>query len=110
MTNVDKVEQVKAEALQELANMCLKLEAAWANLRRAQNMREEAERELPEKQGKYTNRLLLSEEQVQLAARSYLTSLPTGEVTPLGFCHMLNVHILPSLGYTLMNGLSECTI
>ena len=32
--------------MQELADMRLKLEAAWANLRRAQNMREEAEREL----------------------------------------------------------------
>jgi len=64
----------------------------------------------PEKQGKYTNRSLLSEEQVQLAARSYLTSLPTGEVTPLGFRRMLNECILPSLGYTLTNRLSECTI
>jgi len=33
--DVDKVEQEKAEALQELANVCLKLEAAQANLRRA---------------------------------------------------------------------------
>ena len=44
--DVEEAEWVKAEALQELANMRLKLEAAWANLRRAQNMREEAEREL----------------------------------------------------------------
>jgi len=44
--NMDKVEQKKAEALQELANMHLKLEAAWANLRRARNTREEVKREL----------------------------------------------------------------
>ena len=49
----------------------------------------------PEKQGKYLNRSLLSDKQVQTAARTYLTSLPTGEVTPSRFCHMLNGQILP---------------
>jgi hypothetical protein len=62
----------------------------------------------PQKQGKYTNRSLLSDKQVQMAARTYLMSLPTGEVTPLRFHHMLNKHILPSLEYTLKQGLSEC--
>jgi len=63
----------------------------------------------PEKQGKYLNRSLLSDKQVQTAARTYLTSLPTGEATPSGFRHMLNGQILPSLGYTLKDGLSERT-
>jgi len=44
--DVDKAEQEKAEALQELADVRLKLEAARANLRRARNTREEAKREL----------------------------------------------------------------
>ena len=55
------------------------------------------------------NRSLLSDEQVQAAARTYLTSLPTGEVTLERFCHMLNERIPPSLGYTLTNGLSKHT-
>src|ERR1700730_16817528 len=63
----------------------------------------------PQKRGKYTNRSLLSDEQVQMAARTYLTSLPTGEVTPLRFRRMLNERILPSLRYTLKQGLSERT-
>lgn len=63
----------------------------------------------PEKQGKYMNRSLLSDEQVQTVARTYLTGLPMGEVTPSHFCCMLNECILPSLGYTLTNGLSERT-
>jgi hypothetical protein len=54
------------------------------------------------------NRSLLSDEQVQTAARIYLTGLPTSEVTLSCFCHMLNECILPSLGYTLKDGLSEC--
>ena len=33
--DMDKAEQEKAKALQELADVCLKLEAAQANLRRA---------------------------------------------------------------------------
>ena len=63
----------------------------------------------PKKQGRYLNRSLLSSEQVQMAVRTHLTSLPTGEVTPSCFHHMLNKCILPSLGYTLKNKLSECT-
>ena len=63
----------------------------------------------PEKRGRYLNRSLLSSKQVQMAARTDLTSLPTGEVTPLCFCHMLNKRILLLLGYTLKNKLSECT-
>ena len=64
---------------------------------------------LPEKRGRYLNRSLLSSKQVQMAARTHLTSLPTGEVTPSHFCHMLNKRILMLLGYTLKNELSECT-
>jgi len=64
---------------------------------------------LPKKRGKYMNRSLLSDEQVQTAARTYLTGLPTGEVTPSHFRRMLNERILPSLGYTLTTGLSERT-
>jgi hypothetical protein len=52
---------------------------------------------------------LLSDEQVQTAVRTYLTSLATGEVTPLRFHRMLNEHILPLLGYTLKTELSERT-
>ena len=63
----------------------------------------------PENRGKYTNRSLLSDKQVQTAARMYLTSLPTGEVTPSRFHRMLNEHIPPSLGYNLRTGLSERT-
>ena len=51
----------------------------------------------------------MSDEQVQTAARIYLTGLPTGEVTPSRFRHMLNKQILPSLRYTLTTGLSEHT-
>jgi len=63
----------------------------------------------PQKRGKYLNRSLLNDEQVQVAARTYLTAIPTGEVTPLRFCRMLNEHILPSLGHTLKADLSERT-
>ena len=63
----------------------------------------------PEKQGRYTDRSLLSDKELQMAARTYLTSLPTGEVTPTCFCYILNEHILPLLRHTLKNMLSECT-
>ena len=63
----------------------------------------------PENRGKHTNRSMLGDEQVQTAARTYLTNLPTGEVTPSRFRRMLNEHILPSLGYNLKTGLSERT-
>ena len=46
---------------------------------------------------------------MQTVARTYLTSLPTGEVTLSHFCRMLNKHILLLLGYTLQNKLSERT-
>jgi hypothetical protein len=42
-------------------------------------------------------------------ARTYLTSLPMGKVTPENFQHALNEQILPPLGYTLSIGLLECT-
>ena len=63
----------------------------------------------PQKRGQYLNRSLLNDEQVQTAARTYLTSLSTGEVTPKRFSHMLNERILPSLGYQLKSNLSERT-
>ena len=63
----------------------------------------------PEKWGKYLDRSLLSDEQVQTATRTYLTGLPTGEVTPADFRRRLNKHILPLLGYTFTNRLSERT-
>ena len=63
----------------------------------------------PEKREKYMNRSLLNDKQVQTAARTYLTSQSTGEVTPSRFRRMLNERILPSLGYALKNDLSECT-
>jgi len=62
-----------------------------------------------QKQGKYLNRLLLNDEQVQVATRTYLTAIPTGEVTLLCFCCMLNEHILLLLRHTLKADLSECT-
>jgi hypothetical protein len=62
----------------------------------------------PEKWGKHLDRSLLSDEQVQMAMRTYLTGLPMGEVTPADFHHRLNEHILPLLGYTFTNELSEC--
>jgi len=54
-------------------------------------------------------RSLLSDKQVQTAARTYLTGLPTGKVTLSHFCRMLNECILPLLGYNLTTGLSEHT-
>ena len=64
---------------------------------------------LLQKQGKYLNRLLLNDEQVQAAARTYLMGLSTGEVTLSHFRCMLNKRILPSLRYALKNDLSLCT-
>jgi hypothetical protein len=63
---------------------------------------------LPQKWGKYLNRSLLNNEQVQMVARIYLSSLSIGEVTLSCFHHMLNECILPSLRYTLKHDLSEC--
>ena len=44
-----------------------------------------------EKRGGDTGQSLLNDEHVQKMARTYLTSLPTGEVTPKNFQHALNV-------------------
>ena len=63
----------------------------------------------PQKQGKYLNRLLLNDKQVQAAARTYLMGLSMGKVTLLCFRCMLNEHILLLLGYALKNNLSLCT-
>ncbi len=52
---------------------------------------------------------MLKDERVQVAARAHLSTMPTGEVTLKEFHHALNERILPSLGFTLKNGLSECT-
>ena len=51
----------------------------------------------------------MNNERVQTVARTYLTGLPTGDVTPRQFHHALNERILPSLGYMLEVGLSERT-
>jgi len=63
----------------------------------------------PQKQGKYLNRSLLNDKQVQAAVRTYLMGLSTGEVTPSCFCCMLNERILPLLRYALKNDLLLCT-
>ena len=63
----------------------------------------------PQKQGKYLNRSLLNDKQVQAAARTYLTSLSMGEVTLSCFACMLNEQILLLLRYVLKNNLSEHT-
>lgn len=52
---------------------------------------------------------LLNDERVQAAARQYLTSLKTGEVTPKLLRLHLNEEIFPSLGLTLKKPLSERT-
>jgi hypothetical protein len=62
-----------------------------------------------EKQGGDTGQSLLNDEHVQTTARTYLTSLATGDVTPKKFQHALNEQVLPSLEYTLNVGLLECT-
>jgi len=62
-----------------------------------------------EKQGADNRKSLLNDEQVQKAARTYLLSLPTGNVTLKKFQYALNEQILPSLGYNLSVGLLEHT-
>jgi hypothetical protein len=54
-------------------------------------------------------RSLLNEENVKVAARTWLTAQKTGSVTPRCFCDGLNQEILPSLGILLSNPLCECT-
>ena len=63
----------------------------------------------PEKRGGDGGHSLLNDERVQTAARTHLTGLPTGDVTPRQFHRALNERILPSLGYMLEVGLSERT-
>jgi hypothetical protein len=61
-------------------------------------------------QGRDGGRSLLNDEQIQMAARTYLLDLPVSEVTATQFYHALNEWILPSLGYTLTeSSLSLCT-
>jgi len=64
-----------------------------------------------EKRGGDRGRSLLNNEQVQMASRTYLTGLKTGEVTPKKFQRALNGRILPSLGIEprTASGLSERT-
>jgi hypothetical protein len=66
--------------------------------------------ELPaERRGAAGGQSLLKDERVQAAARTHLSSVPTGKVTPKQFHQALNKRILPSLGFNLTDGLSECT-
>jgi hypothetical protein len=62
-----------------------------------------------ENRGGDRGRSLLDDERIQRAARTYLLTLPTGEVTPKRFHHALNARILPALGHTLAKWLSERT-
>ena len=62
-----------------------------------------------EKQGSDRGQSLLSDKQIQMAARAYLSSLAMGEVTPRRFHHTLNTQILPMLGYPPAKNLSEQT-
>ena len=62
------------------------------------------------RQGGDRGQSLLNDEQLQMAARAHLSSLPMGEVTPTKFIHTLNQQILPSLGITLKRPLSNCTM
>ena len=66
--------------------------------------------QLPEeKRGGDRGNSLLHNEQVQIASRTYLSSIEKGEVTPKLFRRALNEQILPMLGYQLKKGLSERT-
>jgi hypothetical protein len=62
-----------------------------------------------EKRGTHHSRSLLNNEEVQKAARTYLSRLPTGEVTPKVFHQALNKRILPTLGLAIEGGLSAHT-
>ena len=52
---------------------------------------------------------MLKDEQVQVAMRAHLSSMPMGKVTPKEFHCALNEWILPSLRFALKDGLSERT-
>ena len=62
-----------------------------------------------EKRGGDGRQSLLNDKQVQKALQTYLSSLPTGEVTPAQYHRALNEWILPSLSYMLTARLSERT-
>jgi len=62
-----------------------------------------------DKRGSGGGRSLFNDEAVQRAARTYLTGLHIGDVTPKDFQRALNERILPSLGIVLEVGLSERT-
>lgn len=67
--------------------------------------------QLPDnKQGGDRGRSLLNDERLQAAARTYLSSLPTGEVTPKKLSRALTERILPSLGHMLKGPLSDRTM
>ncbi len=63
-----------------------------------------------EKRGRDRGRSLLDDEEIQVAARTHLSSLPMGEVTPKWFHHTLYERILLSLGWMLGKLLSERTV
>ena len=52
---------------------------------------------------------MLKDEQVQVAMRAHLSTMPKGEVTPKGFHYALNEWILPLLRFALEAWLSEHT-
>jgi len=62
-----------------------------------------------ERQGGDRGHSLLNKEDIQVAARAHLSSLPTGDVTLKRFHHALHERILPSLGWILRKLLSEHT-
>jgi hypothetical protein len=62
-----------------------------------------------EKRGTHHSCSLLNNEEVQKAARTYLSRLPTDEVIPKVFHQALNKQILPTLGLAIEGGLSAHT-
>ncbi|KAI9448581.1 hypothetical protein H4582DRAFT_1796117, partial [Lactarius indigo] len=65
---------------------------------------------LHEHRGGYKNaRTLLRDENVKKHSLDYLTSLPTGKVTPKAFQNVINTKILPDLGITTKQPLSTRT-
>jgi len=62
-----------------------------------------------DKQGSGGGRSLFNDEAVQRVARTYLTGLHIGDITPKDFQRALNEQILPSLSIVLEVRLSECT-
>ena len=68
------------------------------------------EQVLANEQGGDWDESLLNNEQLQGAARTYLSCLPTGEVTPSRFNRALTEHIFPLLGLSLKKPLLDCTM